>query len=104
MAYGSSQARSQIRATEAAYTTATATRDLSHIFNLHHSSWQHQILNPLSVARNHTQKWVLLGFVSNAPQRELPPFKKKVYIYIFLKYIFILKYLLTYLIYWVVIF
>ena len=29
---------------------ATATRDPSHICNLHHSSWQHQILNPLSKA------------------------------------------------------
>ena len=37
-----------------AYTTATATRDLSHIFNLHHSSQQHQILNPLSGARDRT--------------------------------------------------
>ena len=31
-----------------AYTTATVMQDLSHISNLHHSSWQCQILNPLS--------------------------------------------------------
>ena len=31
-----------------AYTTAIATGDPSHICNLHHSSQQHQILNPLS--------------------------------------------------------
>ena len=31
-----------------AYATATAPRDLSHIFDLHHSSWQHRILNPQS--------------------------------------------------------
>ena len=31
--------------------TATAMRDPSHVFDLHHSSWQHQILNPLSEAR-----------------------------------------------------
>ena len=37
-----------------AYTTATATRDLSHVCDLHHSSRQHQILNPLSEARDGT--------------------------------------------------
>ena len=33
---------------------ATAARDPSHIFDLHGSSWQHQILNPLSEARDRT--------------------------------------------------
>ena len=47
-----------------AFTTATATRDPSRICDLHHSSWQHQILNPLSEARdgNHIlmdTSWVL---------------------------------------------
>ena len=37
-----------------AYTTATATQGPSHIFDLHHSSWQYQILNPLSKARHQT--------------------------------------------------
>ena len=50
MAHGSSQARGQIRAT--AYATATAIQDLSRSYNLHHSSWQHQTLNPLSEARD----------------------------------------------------
>ena len=31
-----------------AYTTATATQDLSHVCNLHHSSWQRRMLNLLS--------------------------------------------------------
>ena len=31
--------------------TATATWDLNGICDLHHSSWQHRILNPLSKAR-----------------------------------------------------
>jgi len=31
-----------------AYITATATPDLSHTFDLHHSLWQHWILNPLT--------------------------------------------------------
>ena len=35
-----------------AYTTATVKPDLSHIFDLHHSSWQHQILNTLNGARD----------------------------------------------------
>ena len=30
-----------------ACSTATATPDPSHVFHLHHSSWQHLILNPL---------------------------------------------------------
>ena len=34
-----------------AYTTATATLDLSHIHDLHHILQQHQILNPLSEAK-----------------------------------------------------
>ena len=38
-----------------AYATAIATPDLSCACDLHHSSWQHQILIPLSVARDQTQ-------------------------------------------------
>ena len=38
-----------------AYTTSTATWDLSHVCELHHSSWQHWIRNPLSEARDQTQ-------------------------------------------------
>ena len=34
------------------YTTATAMQYLSHICDLHRSSQQHQILNPLSEARD----------------------------------------------------
>ena len=37
-----------------AYTTATATPDLSCVFDLHHTSWQFRILNPLSEARDWT--------------------------------------------------
>ena len=38
-----------------AYTTATETQDLSQVFDLHHSSRQQQILNPLSEARARTR-------------------------------------------------
>ena len=37
-----------------AYTIATAVRDPSCVCDLQHSSWQHQILNPLSEARDQT--------------------------------------------------
>ena len=37
-----------------AYARATATRDLSHFCDLHHSPWQCRILNPLSEARDQT--------------------------------------------------
>ena len=35
-----------------AYTTATATPDMSQVFDLHHNSQECQILNPLSEARD----------------------------------------------------
>ena len=38
-----------------AYTTAIAVRDLSQLCDLHHSSWQLQILDPLSEARERTR-------------------------------------------------
>ena len=38
-----------------ASTTATATQDLSRVCDLHHSSRQHQILNPQSEARDQTR-------------------------------------------------
>ena len=51
-AHGRSQARGQIGA--AACATATATADLRCVCDLHHSSLQHWILNPLSGARDQT--------------------------------------------------
>ena len=69
-AYGGSQARGPIRATLLAYTTATATWDPSRVCNLHHGSWQCQILNPLRPGIEPTTSWFLVGFVSAAPRRE----------------------------------
>ena len=37
-----------------AYATTTATQDLSHVCDLHHSSGQRRILNSLSEARDQT--------------------------------------------------
>ena len=52
-AYGNSQAGAQSELQLLVYTTATATLwDLSHVCDLHHSSQQRQILNPLSEARD----------------------------------------------------
>ena len=41
------------------YTTATATLDPSHVVDIHHSSWQPWILNPLSEATDGTH--ILMG-------------------------------------------
>ena len=46
-----------------AYTTATATQDPSHDCVLHHSSWQHWILNPLTEARDGTRVLMDTGWV-----------------------------------------
>ena len=54
MAYGSSQATVELELQLLAYTTASEMLDLSHVCDLHHSSWQHWILNPLSMARDQT--------------------------------------------------
>ena len=53
-----------------AYTTAAATPDPSCICDRHHSSGQHQILNPLREA-----SCFLAGFVSAVLQRELQCFQ-----------------------------
>ena len=42
-----------------AYTTATTTWDLSLVCDLHHSSWQHRILNPLKEARDQTRNLIV---------------------------------------------
>ena len=46
-----------------AYPTATATPDLSYICDLHHSSWQRWILNPLSETRDQTRNLMVLGWI-----------------------------------------
>ena len=51
-AHGGSQARGWIGAVAPAYATDTATPDPNCICNLHHSSRQRRILNPLTKARD----------------------------------------------------
>ena len=59
-----------------AYTTATATSDPSCVCNLHHSSWQRWILNPLIEARDARNRTSVLMDTSQMcylwSQRELP--------------------------------
>ena len=47
------------------YATATATRDPSHICDPHHSSQQHQMLNPLNKARERTHVLMDTGWFVN---------------------------------------
>ena len=54
MAYGSSQAKSGIRAIAPGYAKAMAMPDSNHVCNLQSSLQQHQIFNPLSEARDGT--------------------------------------------------
>ena len=67
--YGRSQARGRIRATAAG---PTAVWDPSHIRDLHHSSQQHWIPDPLSKTRiEPSSSWTPVGFISTVPQWEL---------------------------------
>ena len=50
-----------------AYAIATATPDPSHLCELHHSLWQHQILNPLSEVRDWTHILMDVSWVLNLP-------------------------------------
>ena len=52
VAYGGSQARRPIRAVAAGIRQSHSKRDRSLVCNLHHSSQQCRILNPLSEARD----------------------------------------------------
>ena len=52
----SSRVMGQLELQLLTYTTATAMLDLSHLCELHRRLWQHQILNPLSKARERT--WI----------------------------------------------
>ena len=53
--------------------TATAARDLSHVCDLHHTSWQHQILNPLTgLGSDQNPHGSQSGMLTAKPRRELP--------------------------------
>ena len=54
------------------FSTATAMQALSRICDLHHSSQQCQVLNPLSETSDGTCILMDTGLVTIEPQRELP--------------------------------
>ena len=56
-----------------AYTTATATQDLSRVCDLHRSSWQHQILQHTERGEesNPSPHRYYLGLLTAEPQQEL---------------------------------
>ena len=56
-----------------AYARATATQDPSHVCNVHHSSRQHRILNPLGKARDRTHNLMVpSGFVNHCAMMGTP--------------------------------
>ena len=74
MAYGGSQAGVKSELQLPAYARATAMPDPSCVYNLHHSSRQHRILNPLKEAGDQT--YVLMDasqFPLSHDGNSLPP-------------------------------
>ena len=74
-----------------AYTTDTAMQDLSHLCNLHHSSWHRRIPNPLSKARDRTrilldssQIQIPVRFISTELRRKLP---KELFLFCFVLFL-----------------
>ena len=64
--------KSELQLPAYATTTATATWDPRHICSLHHSSGQHQILNPMSKAQSEPVfSWILVRLISTEPLQEL---------------------------------
>ena len=59
----SSRLEAELQLQLPAYTTATATWDPSHICNLYHSSWQCQLLNPRSKAKDRTHNLMDISWV-----------------------------------------
>ena len=57
--------KSELQLPAYATATATATQDPSCICDLHHSSWKHQIPNPLSEARYRTHNFMNTSQVLN---------------------------------------
>ncbi len=60
---------SELQLPTTATATATGTPDPSCVCDLHHSSWQHWILNPLSKTRDHGYQ---SGSLTTEPRWELP--------------------------------
>jgi len=71
-----------------AYTTAIATSDLSCVCNLHHRSRQHQILSPLSEARDQTCNLMVPSWIhfrcatTGTPMKNILNFKRTSALYL----------------------
>ena len=63
LAYGGSQARGRIRATAASLHQSHGNARTSRVCDLHHSSPQRRILNPLSETRDRTHNPVVTGWI-----------------------------------------
>ena len=77
VAYGASQAGGWIKAAAAGLHHSHSNVGSEVCPDLHHSSWQCWIPNPLSEARDRTQvlmdtSWICYGFVTTEPWGELP--------------------------------
>ena len=72
-AYGNSQAKVESELQLPAYATAMATPDLSGVLDLHCSSWQHWILNPLSEARDQIHILMDTSGLLNPPSHKGTP-------------------------------
>ena len=76
-AYGNSQTRGWIGAAAASHSHSHSNVGPSYVCHLHHSSWQCQILNPLSEARDYwerpeikpTSSWILVRFFTLSNDR-----------------------------------
>ena len=72
MAYGGPQPRDLIRAVAASQCHNHSNAGSEPLCDLHHSSQQHRILNPLRrPGIKPAASWFLVGFVSAAPRQEL---------------------------------
>jgi len=71
VAYGSSQTRGQIGAAAASLHHSHNNAGSELVVDLHHSSQQHQIPDPISAARDQTHIFMdTSGFISTEPQGE----------------------------------
>ena len=65
------------------YATATATQDLSYVCDLHHSSWQHQILSLLHKARDQTLNLMVTSWICFCCATTGTPYLVKLFFFFF---------------------
>ena len=80
-AYGGSRLGAESELQLLAYATATATQDPSHICELYHSSWQCQILDLLSEARDRTRNLMIPSQIRSDGTAHLDVFVHAKYVF-----------------------